>query len=512
MRLASNKKVANTPHASCAECEQLRIKLSSRQEALNRLFDVLSAARIGNLSVRINNWDEYGDLSPIMAAFNGAIDLTDTYIRESTNVLDNIAIEQYFRTFLEQGMPGTYLIAANNIIATQAYIAQIQSDRNEEMLALANNLELEVQASIDQVQITSEVMLNTTQGMATNLEGVNEQANTVANTSTDISSSVEACALALEAMSASAEQITAQSEASLRASASAEKQLDKSNEILKGLALAIDEISSISNVIKEIAGQTNLLALNATIEAARAGEAGKGFTVVASEVKDLASQTATATGRVDAQIKEVQEMADKTAQAISNIGSSIMESSEISKKVAKNIEQQMSATEEMNDNIRKAADATKVSAANISEVADKTSFCQDLSIEVSEGSSGVIQATQNLSDNVSGILSNLRDYDAFNRRDIHRQTPAQVIECIVNANGQTYSGTIKNISSGGALIAISTPLRADDRFGFNCNGGPEISSIVIEPSSDTLRFKFASRQNAKIAQLIDSITEDSFLL
>ena len=71
-------------------------------------------------------------------------------------------------------------------------------------------------------------------------------------------------------------------------------------------------------VITSIAEQTNLLALNATIEAARAGEAGKGFAVVANEVKELARQTAKATGEISQKIDAIQT---STRVAVSAIGS-----------------------------------------------------------------------------------------------------------------------------------------------------------------------------------------------
>ncbi len=71
------------------------------------------------------------------------------------------------------------------------------------------------------------------------------------------------------------------------------------------LSRRVSEISSLSDDIGEVADQTNLLALNATIEAARAGEHGKGFSVVAGEVKSLASLTKNSVDSIDSLAREL---------------------------------------------------------------------------------------------------------------------------------------------------------------------------------------------------------------
>ncbi|KMJ52668.1 chemotaxis protein [Vogesella sp. EB] len=161
-------------------------------------------------------------------------------------------------------------------------------------------------------------------GMAGNISG---SATAVATGSEQQSRAASDMAASIEELTASIKQISELASHAHAVSASsgqlshsggevisrAVDEMHRINESVDQAALTIGDlvsktqtISTIMQVIKDIADQTNLLALNAAIEAARAGELGRGFAVVADEVRKLSERTGQATQEIAVMIREIQ--------------------------------------------------------------------------------------------------------------------------------------------------------------------------------------------------------------
>ena len=143
-------------------------------------------------------------------------------------------------------------------------------------------------------------------------EELSANMNGMSSSGEQMSANMKTVAAAVKEMTASITEIASQASQSAQIAERASQLTAESGQSIAALRGATDEISSVLELIQDIAEQTNLLALNATIEAARAGEAGKGFAVVASEVKTLAQQTTAATKSIRTHIESIQSTTGET--------------------------------------------------------------------------------------------------------------------------------------------------------------------------------------------------------
>ncbi len=168
------------------------------------------------------------------------------------------------------------------------------------------------------------------------------------------------------------------------------------------LGNAAQDIGKVTETITEISSQTNLLALNATIEAARAGEAGKGFAVVANEIKDLAKQTAEATGEIKQRIEGIQGATDITVTGIRKISDIITEIDAIVSGIAVSLEEQSATMSELTTNIVQAGEGVSEVSEN---VAQSSSVAQEISADIAQ----VNQAANEISDDTGSVRQNAEE-------------------------------------------------------------------------------------------------------
>ena len=247
----------------------------------------------------------------------------------------------------------------------------------------------------------SQTLSAISQEMAAGAEQTSSRANAVTVASEEMSTNMNSIAAAVEQAStnvsivaSSAGEMTTtigniakNTEKASHITQEAVNEANEASEAVNALGKAAQQIGAVTETITEISEQTNLLALNATIEAARAGDAGKGFAVVANEIKELARQTAEATGEIKRRIESIQSSTEGTVSQISQISKVVHEVNKIVSGIANAVEEQTITTNEISENVRQASQG-------IAEVTENVSQSSSVSGEVAKDIAEVSQAAE----------------------------------------------------------------------------------------------------------------------
>jgi methyl-accepting chemotaxis protein len=282
------------------------------------------------------------------------------------------------------------------------------AQRKADMHKLADEFQAAVGNIIDTVSSASTELETAANTLTKTAEVTQDLSGAVASASEQASANVQSVATATEEMTASVNEISRQVQESSRIAGDAVNQAQRTDARINELSQAAGRIGDVVKLITAIAEQTNLLALNATIEAARAGEAGRGFAVVASEVKQLASQTAKATEEISAQIAGMQTATQDSVAAIKEIGGTIGRISDIASTIAAAVEEQGAATNEIARNVGEAAKGTTQVATSITDVNRGASETGSASAQVLASAQSLSAESHHLRVEVDKFLSTVR--------------------------------------------------------------------------------------------------------
>lgn len=168
----------------------------------------------------------------------------------------------------------------------------------------------------------------------------------------------------------------------------------ESNLIIQSLNERSKKVSSILDVITEIADQTNLLALNAAIEAARAGEHGKGFSVVADEVKKLAEQSQSSVKNISEIIQGILKDTENSVQIMNQVTENVQSGVQISNNAIKKFNKILDSMKAVTPQMVDISSTSQHVSSEIQEVASNTNELASIAKDNQETAENVAASTE----------------------------------------------------------------------------------------------------------------------
>lgn len=190
-----------------------------------------------------------------------------------------------------------------------------------------------------------------------------------------------------------------------------------------GLIDTVRNMTEAIAAINSISAQTNLLALNASIEAARAGDAGRGFSVVAEEIRSLAEEAKSLTGRMGTFVSEIQEASRKSSNSVDT---TVVE------------------LEHINDNIQKVWKITGQNRKGMDHIADSVSSLAAVSEEISSSMHELDNQMQHINEECQDLRGNMDSLAISSSSIGELAAPSKLIEKHLEESTQIMGAMVQD--------------------------------------------------------------------
>ncbi len=309
--------------------------------------------------------------------------------KEQSNVLrDKVGSISYSADSMRESIN----LIIDNLASQQDDVKNVESRSLEVHSIIGNSL-------ADLIQVTE-----LTNKLKDKIEEQYESLKDIGKTSSDMEKDVQ------DASSYIAD-VKTTSESMYEASKDSKEKVLKTKAIATNLLASIKGITGFVNSTIDISQQTNMLAMNAAIEAAHAGDKGKGFSVVAEEIRKLATTTHYQSERAGKILKDIER---EMSLIMNNISEREMYTDRV---IAKNrdfveeiakvkriIDDKYITSRDITYSIEKLNNAINDIKEQYSNIFNKISRSKDSLLNLSEISRDNDHAIRNVSQNADNIV------------------------------------------------------------------------------------------------------------